>query len=73
MDREGWRATVRGVTQSQTQLSGQAQHSADWFRDYHTKEVKSEKDKFIGYCLYVGSKKNGTDEFMYKAEIESQT
>ena len=29
MARGGWRATVRGVTQSQTQLSGQAQHSAD--------------------------------------------
>ena len=27
MDREGWLATVHGVTKSQTQLSGLAQHT----------------------------------------------
>ena len=27
MNRGAWRATVHGVTKSQTQLSGQAQHS----------------------------------------------
>ena len=30
MGRGAWRATVRGVTESQTRLNNQAQHSTAW-------------------------------------------
>ena len=39
--------------------------------DYHTKWSKIKKGKY--YHLYVESKKNYTNEFIYKTETDSQT
>ena len=43
-------------------------------RDYHTKWIKSEKDKYkcITYMWNL-KKKNGTNELIYKTETDSQT
>ena len=41
-------------------------------RDYNTKWSES-KANIIWYCLYVESKKNDTNKFIYKTEIDSQT
>ena len=35
-------------------------------------EVSQIKTNIIWYLLYMESKKNGTNEFIYKIEIESQ-
>ena len=35
-------------------------------------EVKSDTERQISYHLYVESKKKGTNELIYKTEIESQ-
>ena len=40
-------------------------------RDYHTKWNKPKTN--IIYQLYVESKKNDTNELIYKTEIETQT
>ena len=42
-------------------------------RDYHTKWSKPDKDKYHIYHLYAESKKNDTNELIYKIEIDSQT
>ena len=34
--------------------------------------ILSEVKDNIWYCLYMASKKNGTNELIYKTEIESQ-
>ena len=36
-------------------------------------EVRQRKANIIRYCLYMESKTNGTNEFIYKTEIESHT
>ena len=41
-------------------------------RDCYTDWSKSDKDKYHIYLLYVEYKKKGTNEFIYKIEIESQ-
>ena len=42
-------------------------------RDDDTKWSKSDTERQISwYCLYVESKKRGTNELIYKTEIESQ-
>ena len=35
-------------------------------------EIVQRKTNIIQYCLYVETKKNGTNELIYKIEIESQ-
>ena len=35
-------------------------------------EISQRKTNIIWYCLYVESKNNGTDELIYKTEIESR-
>ena len=35
-------------------------------------EVRQRKTNIMGYCSYVESKKKGTNELIYKTEIESQ-
>ena len=40
-------------------------------RDYHTKQSKTKTN--IIYHLYVESKKNDTNELIYKTEIDAQT
>ena len=39
---------------------------------YHTKWSKPDRERkiIIWYCLYVESKKNDTNELIYKAEID---
>ena len=41
-------------------------------RDYHTKWSKSKKDKYHILLIWE-SKKNDTNELIYKTEIDSQT
>ena len=41
--------------------------------DDHTKWSNSEKSKYYTYHLYVESKEKDTNEFIYKAETDSQT
>ena len=36
-------------------------------------EVSQTETNIIWYCLYVESKENDTDEFIYKTETYSQT
>ena len=40
-------------------------------RDYHTKESKSDRERQIDHS-YVKSKKNDTEELIYKRETDSQ-
>ena len=41
--------------------------------DCHTEWSKSEREtNIIWYCLYVESKKKGTNKLIYKTEIELQ-
>ena len=40
--------------------------------DCHTEWSKSEKDKYHMISLVCGILKNGTNELIYKTEIESQ-
>ena len=35
-------------------------------------EVSQRRTNIVWYCLYVESKKNGTNELIYKTEIELQ-
>ena len=41
-------------------------------RDYHTKESQSDRERQIWYHSYVKSKKNDTEELIYKTETDSQ-
>ena len=41
--------------------------------DYHPKWSKSDRERQISYHLYAESKKNDTNEFIYKTETDSQT
>ena len=44
-------------------------------RDSHTEWSKSDTERQISYdiSLYVESKKKGTNELIYKTEVDSQT
>ena len=45
----------------------------DGTRDYHTKSSQTEKDKYHMIPLICGiQKKGGTNELIYKTEVESQ-
>ena len=41
-------------------------------KDCHTEWSKSERERQVQYCLYVEYKKKGTNELIYKIEIELQ-
>ena len=41
-------------------------------RDYHKKWNKPERERQISYNLYVASKKNDTNELIYKMETDLQ-
>ena len=42
-------------------------------RDYHTEWSKSDREKQVSYdIIYMWNLKNGTNELIYKTEIESQ-
>ena len=46
----------------------------DGSRDYHTKWSKSDRERQVSYnIIYVESKKNDTNELVYKTETDSQT
>ena len=36
-------------------------------------EIRQTKTNITQHCLFVGSKKNDTNEFIYETEIDSQT
>ena len=70
-DRKAWCAAVHGVAERQTQLS----ISMDGPKDYYTKWSKRGRERkmnTIWYHFYVESKKNNTNELIYKTEIDSQ-
>jgi len=54
------------------ELSNVIGSNMDGPRDCYTDWSKSDKDKYHIYLLYVEYKKKGTNEFIYKIEIESQ-
>ena len=45
----------------------------DATRDYHIKQIKSEKDKYHMISLICGIYKKDTNELTYKTETDSQT
>ena len=55
--------------------TGAIRSNIDGPRDDHTKWSKLDKDKYhlIPYSLHVESKRNDTNEFIYKTEIDPQT
>ena len=42
-------------------------------RDYHTKWVKPDKDKYHTTLFICGNKQKDTNELIYKTEIDLQT
>ena len=46
----------------------------DRYRDYHTKQSKSDRGRQIPYdIIYTWNLKYDTNEFIYKTETDSQT